>query len=341
MSLDRRLQRLWYGAFRPSLILLVPLSWLFAAVVALRRAGFRWGVLRSYRLDVPVIVIGNITVGGTGKTPFTIWLASRLAARGHKVGIILRGYGGRATTWPLRVTRESAWEEVGDEAVLLARRTDAIVIAGPDRVADALLAKELGAEVILSDDGLQHYRLQRQVEIVVIDGHRALGNGRLLPAGPLRESSARLASVDLQVITQRGEEPARAATNTVPSITAISRVVAAVNLVNGEVRPLASFADARVHAIAAIGHPEAFFESLQRAGLDVQGHAYPDHERLTREHIVFASDAPVLMTEKDAVKCTAIADQRHWVVPLEVALSDEDMKVVETLIEQTLGSAPR
>lgn len=337
MSLDRHLQRLWYGAFSPWLILLVPLSWLFAAIVALRRALFRWGLLRSYRLDVPVIVIGNITVGGTGKTPFTIWLATQLAASGRKVGIILRGYGGRATTWPQRVTRASAWEEVGDEAVLLARRTDAIVVAGPDRVADAQLAKELGAEIILSDDGLQHYRLQRRCEIVVVDGRRGLGNGRLLPAGPLREPIARLSRAELQVTTQRGEDSQRAIASGVPGVTARSRLGSAVNLVTGEVRSLASFAGAPVHAIAAIGHPEAFFEALQRAGLDVRGHAYPDHERLTRELIVFAQDPAVLMTEKDAVKCMAIADRRHWVVPLEVTLSDEDMKVVETLIGSMLG----
>lgn len=341
MALDRHLQRIWYGAASPWLTLLVPLSWLFAAIVALRRALFQWGVLRSHRVDVPVIVIGNITVGGTGKTPFTIWLATRLATSGRKVAIILRGYGGRATSWPQRVTPDTAWEEVGDEAVLLARRTNAIVVAGPDRVADAQYAKELGAEVVLSDDGLQHYRLRREVEIAVVDGRRGLGNGRLLPAGPLREPAARLALAHLHVITQREVGSARTPAKAVPTVTAISRVNSAVNLVSGEVRPLSSFVSMRVHAVAAIGHPEAFFEALERAGLDVEGHAYRDHERLTHDHIMFADDAAVLMTEKDAVKCSAIADQRHWVVPLEVDLSDADTELVDALLERTLASGPR
>src|SRR5690606_27902555 len=341
MSLDRHLQRLWYGAFRPSLIPLLPLSWLFAGVVAFRRRMFRLGVLRSYRVDVPVIVIGNITVGGTGKTPFTIWLANRLAASGRKVGIVLRGYGGRATSWPRQATPESDWEEVGDEAVLLARRTNAIVVVGPDRVADARLATALGAQVILSDDGLQHYSWRRDLEIVVIDGERGLGNGRLLPAGPLREPSSRLATVDLHVITRRGEGTPRATKSSdVPTVMAVPKFGTAVNLASGEVRALATFADAPVHAIAAVGHPESFFEALRRIGLTVRGHAYADHASLAREHIDFG-DAPVLMTEKDAVKCSAIADRRHWTVPLEIALNDEDENVVATLIERTLGSAPR
>lgn len=342
MSFDRHLQRLWYGAFRPWLIPLLPLSWLFAAVTTFRRGLFRLGVLRSYRIEVPVIVIGNITVGGTGKTPLTIWLANRLAASGRKVGIILRGYGGGATSWPQRATPESDWKEVGDEAALLARRTNAIVVAGPDRVADARLAKALGAQVILSDDGLQHYRLRRDLEILVVDGERALGNGRLLPAGPLREPRSRLATVDLHVITQRGEGASRARIQTgVPTVVAVPKLGTAVNLASGEVRTLANFADAPVHAIAAVGHPESFFAALRRFGLTVRGHAYADHAVLAGEHIDFADDAPVLMTEKDAVKCSALADRRHWVVPLEIALSDEDENIVATLIERTLVSAPR
>ncbi len=342
MSLDRRLQRLWYGAFRPSLIPLLPLSWLFGAVTALRRVLFRAGVLRSDRIDVPVIVVGNITVGGTGKTPFTIWLADRLVADGRKVGIVLRGYGGTSTTWPRHVTRETPWEEVGDEAALLARRTAAIVVAGPDRVAAARLAKALGAEIILADDGLQHYRLRRDLEVVVLDHHRALGNGRLLPAGPLREPQSRLATVDLHVMTHRGEGSSVSAdTNEIPSVTAISRVAMAVNMTNGESCPLASFAGAPVHGVAAIGHPEAFFEALRREGLIVQAHPYPDHARLTREHIVFPDGAPVLMTEKDAVKCSAIADRRHFAVPLEVTLCAEDVKVVMALIERAIDRHSR
>lgn len=339
MSLDRRLQRLWYGGFHPALLILVPLSWLFAALSGLRRTLFRLGVLRSHRIDAPVIVIGNITVGGTGKTPFTIWLAERLSSRGVRVGIILRGYGGSAATWPQRVTRETPWQEVGDEACLLAQRTDAIVVAGPDRVADAKLARELGALVILSDDGLQHYRLRRDLEIVVIDGDRVLGNGRLLPAGPLREPESRLRSVHLLVVSRRaaGWSAAMGAEGT-PSVNAWARIDIAVNLLTREVRPLESFSGTSVHAIAAIGHPEAFFGALQSAGLDVRAHPHADHASLAREHIDFPDDFPVLMTEKDAVKCGAIADERHWAVPLEVSLNDADTKTVMALVERTVSN---
>ena len=181
--LDAFFQRLWYErAARWLSILLLPLSWVFGAVVALRRWAYRSGLLTSHRAGRPVVVVGNISVGGAGKTPLTIWLASQLAARGVRVGIILRGYGGRADQWPREVTSATPVIDVGDEAVLLARRTSAIVIAGPDRVADAQRAIARGAQIVLSDDGLQHYRLTRDCEIAVVDAQRGLGNGRLLPA---------------------------------------------------------------------------------------------------------------------------------------------------------------
>ena len=177
----------------------------------MRRAAYGVGLFRSYRVDRPVLVVGNITVGGVGKTPLTIWLASSSRARGVRVGIILRGYGGTVADMAASRDRTYPVEEVGDEAALLAQRTSAIVVAGPDRVADARLAIELGAEVVLSDDGLQHYRLARDCEIAVIDEQRGLGNGRLLPAGPLRERRTRLSSVDLVVLTRRTSGEARSA----------------------------------------------------------------------------------------------------------------------------------
>ncbi len=203
--MDAFLQRVWYERRSQWFsLLLLPLSWLFAVIVALRRAAYRSGLAQSFRVSRPVIVVGNITVGGTGKTPMTIWLAEQLSARGLRVGIVLRGYGGTSTQWPRDVTNaDTSAEEVGDEAVLLARRTGALVVAGPDRVAAAKRAIERGAQVVLCDDGLQHYRLARDLEIAVIDERRGLGNGRLLPSGPLREPASRLDSVDLKVLTRR------------------------------------------------------------------------------------------------------------------------------------------
>jgi len=339
MSLDRSLQRLWYGGFRPALLPLIPLSWVFAGIVALRRAAYRYGLFKRVRVDKPVIVIGNVTVGGTGKTPLTIWLANALAQRGLKVGVILRGYGGASSEWPRVVRADTSPVEVGDEACLIARRTSAIVVAGPDRVADARLAIELGAQVVLSDDGLQHYRLARDIEIAVLDGERGLGNGRLLPAGPLREPRARLESVALKVITKRGTgSTSISEVSGVPTIEVTPRIGTAVNLSSGETRALSAFAGQRVHAVAAIGHPEGFFHALREAGLDVEEHPYPDHARLGRAHIDFADGAPVLMTEKDAVKCASLADARHWAVPLELSLSEPDVKVVSALVDGAIGT---
>jgi len=344
---ERRAQ--WFSA------LLLPLSWLFAAVVGVRRAAYRNGWFRSFRVSRPVIVVGNVTVGGTGKTPMTIWLAEQLRSRGVQVGIVLRGYGGRSAHWPRDVQPDTAWEEVGDEAVLLAQRTQALVVAGPDRVAAAKRAIERGAEVVLCDDGLQHYRLARDGEIAVIDERRGLGNGRLLPAGPLREPAGRLAQVDLKVLTRRSggvERPAAFAN----AMVATPVLGDAISIATGERRSLQSFAGSRVHAVAGIGNPQAFFDSLTNLGLTVQAHPLPDHAPLTVADISFADEAPVLMTQKDAVKCRAGAlgnrplenrplenrpmRNRLWAVHLDIAISPADAQAVAGLIDRWLATPP-
>jgi tetraacyldisaccharide 4'-kinase len=333
------LQRVWYDGAAPWLSwLLLPLSWLFRGIVSVRRAAYRRGWLSSVRVARPVIVVGNITVGGTGKTPFTMWLAHRLQARGLRVGIVLRGYGGRSAHWPREVTARTAWEEVGDEAVLLAERTGAIVVAGPDRVADARRAIELGADVVLSDDGLQHYRLARDCEIAVVDAKRGLGNHRLLPAGPLRESAARLSAVDLRVLRGPSEPTPQAHAGAAQQVRISSMLGEAVSLTTGQRRRVQSFADTPVHAIAAIGHPAAFFASLRALGLEVQEHALADHARLGRTDISFDDGRPVLMTEKDAVKCRAIADERHWAVRMDVHMSAADEAAVSGIVARAAGS---
>ncbi len=328
------MQRVWYDGHAPWLSLaLLPLSWLFSLIVACRRAAYRTGVLRRIRLARPVVVIGNVTVGGTGKTPFTIWLAAQLQAKGVRVGIVLRGYGGASPHWPRDVGSDSAPEEVGDEAVLLATRTGAIVVAGPDRVAAARRAIERGAEIVLSDDGLQHYRLARAREIVVIDGRRGVGNRRLLPAGPLREPVSRLAEADLRVVSWR-DGTARPLTPVPATIQAWSRLSAATALVSGETRPLDAFKGSRVHAVAAIGNPQPFFAALQQHGIEVAPHALPDHARLRADDIRFPDQLAVLMTEKDAVKCRAIADQRHWAVRMDVMVSEQDAAAVHAMLDR-------
>ena len=338
MSIDRYLQRIWYSRSSVGALLLLPLSWLFGMIVAVRAFAFRTRLLPSVRIRAPVIVIGNITVGGTGKTPFTIWLAEQLTERGWRIGVVLRGYGGHSKHWPRRVEVQTSWQEVGDEARLIASRAEhAIVVVDPDRVRAAQTAVEQGADIVLSDDGLQHYRLQRDVEILVIDEQRQFGNGKLLPAGPLREPQGRSREVDLRVITRRAGHttPSKSPLPDQPVVTVQPRLGVAVNMRTGARKPLQHFCGTPVHAIAAIGHPKAFFDSLRSQGLDIREHPYADHAALRSEDIDFR-DSAVLMTEKDAVKCLSFADDRHWVVPLELEVSAADTEIVLNLLERII-----
>jgi tetraacyldisaccharide 4'-kinase len=321
---DSWLQRIWYGQSWQAWLLL-PLSLIFACVSLTRRLAYRIGLLRGVRVGKPVIVIGNITVGGTGKTPLVIWLAQELARRGLRPAVITRGYGGQSITWPVNVTPDSDPRIVGDEAVLIAQRSGAIVIAGPDRVADARAAIALGAEVVVSDDGLQHYRLTRDFEIAVIDGERGFGNNFYLPAGPLRESRKRLDTVGAVLVTIRSatanrcEKLARWR-----PVNVYSRLRVANSLATHEQRPLGAFAGTVVHAVAGIGNPAAFFAALTEHGMKVAGRALADHAQITSAVLEFGDGAPVLMTEKDAVKCRGLSDTRLWSVPVEVEVENAE-----------------
>lgn len=336
-----RLQSLWYsdGALK---WLLWPLSLAFAAAAALRRAAYANGLLRRTQLPVPVVVVGNISVGGTGKTPFVIYLAGRLKAAGRSPGIVTRGYRGRALSWPQRVTADSDPALVGDEAVLLAMRTGCPVVAGPDRVAAAaqLLAGG-GVDVVLSDDGLQHYALARAFEIAVVDGARGLGNGMRLPAGPLREPAERLASVDAVVVNDgfaaaRAGVPAGVPADALHMSLAVRRVY---RLADGEAAPLDAFVRRRVHAVAGIAHPERFFRMLEQAGLDVVPHPLPDHAAPDDYRLCWEPAAPVLVTEKDAVKCRARAPADLWCVAVDAALDDEAADALLAAVDSRLAAA--
>jgi tetraacyldisaccharide 4'-kinase len=336
MSLDTRLQGLWYGpAWRgwP----LWPLEIVFRLLVALKGTLYRFGILRAGRFQVPVIVVGNITVGGTGKTPVTAWLARQLTVRGHKVGVLLRGYGGEHEGEALVVTADDDPVIVGDEAVLHARRGPHVVVIDADRVAAANLAIAMGAEVLVCDDGLQHLRLARDVEIAVVDASRGLGNHHLLPAGPLREPASRLEQVDAVVITERGGAPDGKVRPRSPYVAeAALRLGEAINLVTGERRGLGSFAGSDPHAVAGIGHPQAFFDALDGAGVRATGHALPDHAQLDPDALPFPADVTVLMTEKDAVKCRGYAQPGWWWVELDVSI---DRTTAEELLALVLERA--
>ncbi|MEQ1579738.1 MAG: tetraacyldisaccharide 4'-kinase [Steroidobacteraceae bacterium] len=344
MSAASYIQALWYRrSFNLLTLVLTPLSWVFGVVVALRRFAFRVRLLRVEGVSRPVIVVGNLTVGGTGKTPFTLWLAARLRARGYVPGIVLRGYGGSSTTWPREVSAESDPREVGDEAVLLATESGGIVVAGPDRVAAARRAIERGADVVVCDDGLQHYRLARDCEVAVVDAIRGLGNGLLLPAGPLREPPSRLSKVDALVM--RAPDPALGLRVTTCIIAGAESMASFVvvptgvrSLKSGEVRSLAAFAGQSVHAVAGIGYPEGFFATLRGAGITVIPHPLPDHAPLTAATFEFGDTLPVLMTGKDAVKCRGNNDPRLWVVAAEAVLDTAQAETVLAIVDARIAS---
>jgi tetraacyldisaccharide 4'-kinase len=303
--------RFWYR-IRPAHLILFPLSLLFGLVVAVRRALFAGGWLKSQRLPVPVIVVGNITVGGTGKTPLVLWLAELLAGAGYRPGIVTRGYGGSEDVQEVPDDADPA--RAGDEAVLLAQRSRCPVWAGRDRVAAgrALLRHHPDVNVIISDDGLQHYRLARDIEIVVIDGERRFGNGMLLPAGPLREPRRRLRSVDAVAVNGGSLDGLPHAFG----MRLTGEVL--VNLKNRVlVRLPRDFAGVTLHAIAGIGNPQRFFGTLVDLGLQFAAHAFPDHYAFRPEDLELPGAEAVLMTEKDAVKCAAFAREHFWFLPVE------------------------
>lgn len=308
---------IWYGG-NPLAWLLWPVALLYRTAVVLRRALYGWGMLRAVDPGVPLVVVGNITVGGTGKTPCVVWLAQALTKRGLSVGIVTRGYGGRALEWPQWVTRDSDPGQVGDEPVLLAHRTESPVAAGSDRVAAAkFLLNRRTVDVLLADDGLQHYRLGRRFEIGIVDGLRGLGNGFCLPAGPLREPSGRLDCVDA-IVVNSGDwghgDVYRAAP--VP--------VRVVRLADGATRDLDDFKGNEVHAVAGIGHPERFFSLLERSGVTVDQRPLSDHATIREPDLSFDDAAPVLITEKDAVKCRSFAPGNVWAVIVDLAFEGDD-----------------
>lgn len=296
------IDQLWYGKKTFLNYLLLPFSWLYYLIISFRQFLFKKGVKKITTLPVPVIVVGNITVGGTGKTPLVIWLVNQLKARGYKPGVISRGYKGQAKTWPQRVMPDTDPKKVGDEPVLIAKKTRVPVYVSPHRVqAGQRLLAENDCDVIVSDDGLQHTALARQFEIVVLDAKRQVGNGFLLPAGPLRESDRRLKKVDR--VLENGKDY-----RLKPG--AIYRVNEPTQLLNLDQ------VTSPIQAICAIGNPDRFFKTLVDLGLNVIPHPYPDHHAFSKAEI----DLPglVMMTEKDAVKCRAFCDERHYCLSVEV-----------------------
>lgn len=337
MSWAAGLQRQWYAQRRPlpALWFLLPVHALFVLLSGMRRLAYRLRLFRPQRLKVPVVVVGNLVVGGTGKTPLVLWLAQELQRRGRSPALISRGYGGSARK-PQAVRPDSAASEVGDEALMLARHSALPVWVGADRVAAgrALLAEHPAVDVLISDDGLQHYRLARSVEVVVFDD-RGVGNGWRLPLGPLREPVSRLEGIAALVINGKAGEAGCLPFTEGPCF---SMHLAPGRLYRlGDPGQTASLADLQgrpVHALAGIGHPERFFRSLRQAGLSFVAHPFPDHHPYTAADLDFGPGSVLLMTEKDAVKCAGLVAGEAWVLPVRAQLPAQ---LADLLVEKING----
>jgi tetraacyldisaccharide 4'-kinase len=314
------MQRTWYEGGK-SYVALLPLAGLYWLIIEVRQLLYRIGGLRTVEASVPVIVVGNVTAGGTGKTPTTIWLARTLREHGFAPGIVSRGYGGSRSGTSMRVDAESDAAVVGDEPVLIAMRTGCPVVVDADRARAASMLVHDGADLIIADDGLQHYGLGRDYEICVIDGARGIGNGLLLPAGPMRETVARIEQVDQVLVNGRLRQDLATMPAGMQNAIEFNLEANDVCRLNGSLaRPIDRFAGTTVHAVAAIGNPARFFDLLRGHDIQVIEHALPDHATISPTELDFADNFDILMTEKDAVKFGRRASDRFWYVPVEASI---------------------
>jgi tetraacyldisaccharide 4'-kinase len=312
----------WYGNIGV-LAILLPLSWAFALLAKLRRLAYRSGMFKRPELPVPVVVVGNVSVGGTGKTPVVAWLAEELAAAGFRPGIVSRGYGGTPNAVPTLIRGQSA-DEVGDEPLLLSRLSRSPVCVCRDRVAAVNALAEQGVDVVISDDGLQHYRMRRHVELIVVDGDRGFGNGRLLPAGPLREPVSRMVEADAVLVN--------GGVGRVAGIKFGLEESNPVELCSNEPRPWVEFTGVRVWCVAGIGNPTRFRTILEARGLSVDMAEVPDHGTADLKKLLELRHQPIFMTEKDAVKYPQ-PEANIWAVPVTVSFQPADAeKIVATVV---------
>ncbi|MTD40524.1 tetraacyldisaccharide 4'-kinase [Erwinia sp. CPCC 100877] len=308
------IENIWAGR-SPLWLLLLPFSLLYGLISGVRRLGYRLGWSKVWKAPVPVVVVGNLTAGGNGKTPVVVWLVEQLQQRGIRPGVVSRGYGGKAASYPLLLTPQTSSAEAGDEPVLIYQRTGVPVAVAPVRsqAVQALLALATPPQIIITDDGLQHYALARDKEVVVVDGIRRFGNGWWLPAGPMRERAGRLKSVDAVIANGGQPRPGEIAMRLVPG--------EAVNLRSGERRAARELSD--VVAMAGIGHPPRFFATLEECGVTpVKTLALADHQPLSEAQVsgFCLPGQTLLMTEKDAVKCRSFARENWWYLPVEAQL---------------------
>lgn len=306
-------ERHWYRA-RLSLMmgLFVPFSLLFSLIISVRRFLYRHDYLHRYQASVPVIVVGNITVGGTGKTPMVIWLAKVLRARGLRPGIVSRGYGGMTHSSPILVKSTHEAHHVGDEVLLLQQRTNCPIVVCPNRVKSVqFLLQMTDCDIVISDDGLQHYALKRDVEIVMVNGDRRFGNRYVLPSGPLREPIKRLNEADFVVVSGGKADDGYQFNMSKVHIYPLHQPLTQVHF--------SHFVQQPIHAVAGIAHAERFFSLLEKKGLTILRHPFPDHHAFKTEDLQFNDAYYILMTEKDAVKCQRFVNTRCFVISIDMA----------------------
>ncbi|MBU2955495.1 tetraacyldisaccharide 4'-kinase [Marinobacter sp. F3R08] len=324
-AMSSLVERLWYGSKRP-LAFLAPLAWLYRSISETRRRAAWEG--RNASLPVPVIVVGNITAGGTGKSPLTAWLVSELASAGWRPVILSRGYGGDADQYPLEVTADTSASKAGDEPVMLALNTGYPVVVDPQRRrgADYALENNLG-DLLICDDGLQHYKLPRDLEISVFDGQRGIGNGAMIPVGPLREPVSRLASVDFIIVN--GKELSESTVERFADVdhpaiySMVLEPAALIHLKSGKSGAVGDLNGKAVKAVAGIGNPARFFGTLRALGAEVNETVFPDHHRFCPEDLIADNDEMIVMTAKDAVKCRDFAPENAWILVVEARLPDQ------------------
>ncbi len=326
MPLHAFLDRVWYGGHRLA-PLLAPAGWCYAAVIWLRRLAYASGLLPVSNLPVPVVVVGNLTVGGTGKTPLVIWLVEFLKSQGWRPAVVSRGYGGRMTRHPQQVRPDSSPDMVGDEPVLIAQRTRCPVAVARRRVRAAEeIIRHTDCNIIICDDGLQHLALGRDIEIAVVDGDRRFGNGRCLPAGPLRDLPGRIHDVDLVVANGKAARSEFLMEYEALPLRALEDGARSM--------PISALRGREVHAVAGIGNPARFFSFLRSHEVHIVKHEFPDHHPFTPADLAFDDDLPVVMTEKDAVKCRAFAAKHWWYLPVEARLPGVLQHRLRTLLRE-------
>ncbi len=320
---EEQIRAIWYGQQTPKLWARM-LSHVFARLAAFRRKLYQLGLLRSHKLKVPVIIVGNITAGGGGKTPMVIWLVNHLKSMGYKPGIISRGYGGKRKVEPMFVTPHADAHASGDEPLLMAQKTQAPVMVGKDRVkAGQQLIAQYNVNIIISDDGMQHYALKRDAEIVMLDANWETGNNRFIPAGPLREPLSRLDQVDL-VVYKGDKADSHGYQLAIASVYPLGHP--------SQSQDIATFRSQKIHAVAGIANPNSFFKLLSQHGLAIVKNPLPDHHQISTEDLTFDDEHAVMITEKDAVKCQNIQAKNIWVVRLEIIMKTQTQTAIEQLI---------